>query len=264
MGRKNPGSALAPGGQKPGSSFATRCIAEDDRLNLRDLGGLPVAGGRYTGRGALFRSGALLPIALESAARPKVDLSLRSYVDLRTQDEANRDGWDSQLEEIGVSRICAPLSIPKFRELLGPAPQPSHYARAYVRLVQLGADQVSAALAAIAAAPWPLVFGCSLGKDRTGVIASLVLLGRGVRCDIVARDHALSARQLSRGTGALSTDRLRKGLSPPAYARRLAATPASMARFLDWWTDPAGSEQKALAARFAPSLQAINRRWPLE
>ena len=43
---------------------------------------------------------------------------------------------------------------------------------------------------------WPVVFHCAAGKDRTGVVAGLVLSLAGVPNATIAQDYALSARFL--------------------------------------------------------------------
>jgi protein-tyrosine phosphatase len=50
-----------------------------------------------------------------------------------------------------------------------------------------------------AAAPEPLLFHCVAGKDRTGLLAALLLALADVRPDAIAHDYAVSAQMLREG-----------------------------------------------------------------
>ena len=66
---------------------------------------------------------------------------------------------------------------------------------------------------------YPLVFHCAAGKDRTGVLAALVLEILGVERQVIVADYVITA------------DRLRfimeRWLAEPEFAERMATVPAS-------------------------------------
>ena len=52
------------------------------------------------------------------------------------------------------------------------------------------------AVEAVATAPGPVVFNCYGGKDRTGLVAAILLRLAGVPAEVIAEDYALSAVRL--------------------------------------------------------------------
>ena len=69
-----------------------------------------------------------------------------------------------------------------------------YWAVAYTRILRTYAANFALALAAIADAPdGVVVFHCAVGKDRTGLVAALILRLAGAPIEEVARDYALTA-----------------------------------------------------------------------
>jgi protein tyrosine/serine phosphatase len=79
----------------------------------------------------------------------------------------------------------------------------------------------------------PLVFHCSAGKDRTGVLAAVVLSLVGVSDDDIAADYALSRTAMRELAEWVRTERPESyetmAAQPPAF---LDAPPLAMQRFL--------------------------------
>ncbi len=161
-------------------------------LNARDLGGYPTADGATTRWRSLLRADD--PVQLTSAGLQALrDLGLETVIDLR---------WP---EEVAASPNPLP---PHFRfrhiSLL------THSALAWGRLSgeQLKEDwkcavlthvrpQLREVLQAVAAAPpGPLLFHCVAGKDRTGVIAALLLALADATPEAIAYDYAASSQHL--------------------------------------------------------------------
>lgn len=236
-------------------AIASRLIIDSDWLNARDLGGIAIASGARTRRGFLYRGGATRPSFPSGGSRK---FRPATYVDLRTENEATLNAWSTFPVQADTKRVCCPIHVPKFSETLGANPEPSVYTQAYIRIAKEAATQVSDALQAIASVHWPLIFGCSLGKDRTGIISALILHHCGASPIDIANDHALSARQLRREASNLVSDRQRKGLTPQAYERRLCATSEAMIKFLEWWSS---GQQATLRGQFHEPLSAICYRW---
>jgi protein-tyrosine phosphatase len=66
--------------------------------------------------------------------------------------------------------------------------------RIYLMMLDRFADRFAAVLGVIAdAGSHPLVFHCAAGKDRTGLVAALVLGLLDVHDDVIAADYALTA-----------------------------------------------------------------------
>jgi protein-tyrosine phosphatase len=83
------------------------------------------------------------------------------------------------------------VTVPLYRLPEGP-PQTGSLEQVYDFLLRERGAQLTAAVAAIAAAPGPVLVHCTAGKDRTGLVIALALLATGhSEADVVA-DYARS------------------------------------------------------------------------
>ena len=96
----------------------------------------------------------------------------------------------------------------------------------------------------------PAVFHCHAGKDRTGIVAALLLEALGVRRDIVLDDYELTARYRLRNHQESSYERLIElGLSPEAAAGVLTAPRWAMQQALEDLDHRYGSVEPYLTGR---------------
>ena len=167
----------------------------DGCFNVRDLGGLPAAGGGVTRWGAAVRGDALDDLT-EAGWAALVAHGVRTVVDLRNDDER---GGDAAPRPVLVTTVHVPLDASEDREFWNvwdSGPQfgtPLYYGPHLERFPERSA----AVVAAIAeAAPGGVAFHCGGGRDRAGQIAMLVLALAGVPADVIAADYALSAQRL--------------------------------------------------------------------
>lgn len=156
--------------------------------NLRDLGGYPVPGGE-TAWERLLRGDN--PEGLtEEDLRWLLDRGITTVVDLRSEAEAGRkpDQLSGQPEFRYV--VCPLLEADRMPNL------EDDVAAGYFRVLE-GTDRVARALRAVAAAPGGVLFHCTAGKDRTGLMAALLLgLAGAERADILA-DYQVSETYLA-------------------------------------------------------------------
>lgn len=164
-------------------------------LNARDLGGYPTVDGGVTKRRSLLRADDLAQLSPEGLAALD-GYGIRTVLDLR---------WP---EEIAAAPSPIPRHLPGVRyrsvSLLTDNPVDWGALGGYCEKEQWKCTvlerlqpQLKQALALIAAAdPGPLLFHCVAGKDRTGVIAALLLALAGVVPDAIAADYAASTANL--------------------------------------------------------------------
>jgi protein-tyrosine phosphatase len=164
-------------------------------LNARDLGGYPTVDGEATRRRSLLRADDLAQLSREGL-RALADYGIGTVLDLR---------WP---EEIAVAPSPVPQQLPGARyvalSLLTDNPQDWGALGGYCpkeqwkcTVLERLRPQLNAALGAIAAAgPAPLLFHCVAGKDRTGVIAALLLALAEVVPSAIAADYAASTGNL--------------------------------------------------------------------
>ena len=198
--------------------------------NFRDFGGYPAAGGRRVCRGLLYRSDSLGKLAGDDLTRFAA-LGIRTVIDLRYPWEADRGGRvpDSAGAEYHN------LSIehrPYDQTALSDVTEPVRFlADRYAEVAHDGAEEIGQALRVIAASQSaPLVIHCASGKDRTGLLAAIVLSLLGVGEDDIVADYALTG---------LATERL--------IADWHALFPGRQLLWPHYGTAPAGAMRLVLA-----------------
>lgn len=151
-------------------------------VNLRDVGGLPAAGGR-TRSGVLYRGGQ--PEPLDDSGRSAVRaLGLRRVIDLRADEEVAHA--PSVFAELGVSVQRVPVFLGSVRSFFD---EDLSLADMYRHIVDDAAPAVVEVVRGIVA-DQPVLVQCTVGKDRTGVTVALTLAAAGVRPDAVVSDYA--------------------------------------------------------------------------
>lgn len=164
-------------------------------FNLRDLGGLAV-GPRLTNPGVVYRADGLHRSAVEERVG-LADLGVQVVVDLRSDEEAARDG---RFELAGIEVRSVPIVDAPKQILVGENPDDPLRGHLFA-MTQRAGHQLAAALDHVAeavAAERTVVFHCSAGKDRTGVLAMLILSGLGASDDVVVADFARSSEAMAR------------------------------------------------------------------
>lgn len=171
----------------------SRLVELEGCCNFRDLGGYPTADGRRTKWRRLFRADGLTQLT-EADLRVLEALGVRNVIDLRTELEVEARGR-FQADGPGIAYHHLPLT----ETLPGAEESPewddsSFVSQRYVGMLHDGAPSLAAAVDLLSdPAQLPAVFHCSVGKDRTGVLAAVVLGLLGVPEEVIVEDYALSA-----------------------------------------------------------------------
>jgi protein-tyrosine phosphatase len=207
-------------------------------FNLRDVGGYPVRGGRSVRWRTLFRSDELhrLDPVGEAAV---TGLGLRTVIDLRTQPEV-----DLAPSPVGGRVTHVPVLTGDLRDL------PLELGALYRYFVEECGEQIAAAICVLCGDDaMPALVHCSAGKDRTGVVITLVLAALGVPDEVIAADYALSACYLDpEQTTAISQLRASIGLDDELVGALLSSPPELILDVLDMIRERAGSVDGYLLA----------------
>jgi protein-tyrosine phosphatase len=203
-------------------------------FNFRDLGGYPTRDGGSLRWRKLFRADGLTKLD-DTDCRALADLGLTTVIDLRTVSELETRG-KFPIEILTVDYHHLPLSetIPGQEEV--PDWGQSEFVTArYTQLLGLGWESIASAIRLLAnEESLPAVFHCSAGKDRTGVLACVVLGALGVPDEIIIDDYALSAIGTSRLMQSLRDEYADAVEEVEKYAAAiLRVMPESMAGFID-------------------------------
>lgn len=171
---------------KEASDFKTtgtvRMLKVDGVYNVRDLGGWTGLGGRKVPYGKLFRGGRLRNNSSNTVAVQQAGIDvlraegIRGEIDLRTDDEANRNNSSPLGSDVTYIR----------------------YNEAYACRIQTVCDNDVAVKSMQNIIDWlrqdkMSYFHCSVGADRTGTIAFLALALLGVDEDALSKDFELSS-----------------------------------------------------------------------
>ena len=212
-----------------------RLVALEAVHNFRDLGGYASADGRRTVWRTLFRADGLyrLTPADVVALEP---LGLRTVIDLRSAPELDERG---RFPVDAHPVIFHHLPIIDATWAMGDRPgydrDEDFLIWAYQEMLTIGAPRFAAAFDALAApGALPAVFHCAAGKDRTGLLAALILGSLGVSHDDIVADYVLTVEGMERFRVWAAREWPewfdRMASMPPAFT---AALPEAMSHILD-------------------------------
>lgn len=163
-----------------------RDVALTGVYNVRDLGGLMCRDGRVTRRGVFLRGDS--PHQLTTIAQDTLltRYQVQTVIDLRSMREVvqhpNPFGHDAR-----VQYLSAPLQTTGVRMFdLRQITQLHLY---YQYLLHTAPNAFYAVFMTLASAPATTYFHCRIGKDRTGIVASLLLDLVGVPLDVIIDDY---------------------------------------------------------------------------
>jgi len=166
----------------------SRHLDWDGCLNLRDLGGLPIEAGGLSAWGAFVRGDTLCGLT-ETGRGALLGYGIRTVIDLRSSEEITREPNPFAALPDVVSYVHQPLNDPATESRL------SVTASATERyLVMVDAAGTAGRLAAVfgsmaGAPPGGVLFHCFAGRDRTGIVAALLLRLAGVGTGVIVRDY---------------------------------------------------------------------------
>jgi protein-tyrosine phosphatase len=174
-----------------------RLVPFSEILNFRDLGGYHTADGRTTRWGRLFRSDVGQPLSASDIDLLRT-LGVATVIDLRSPVEVERTASalrvDPSIRFVNTSVLSNDGLIERREESTF---DEGYLARRYLHYLEVGGDAFTRAFAEMAVYEnYPLVFNCFLGKDRTGVLAALVLSCLTVERDEIVADYALTATRV--------------------------------------------------------------------
>jgi protein-tyrosine phosphatase len=187
--------------------------SEDDRwirlpgtTNLRDLGGYPTTDGGTVRWRTLLRSDALHRLD-DSGRAALAGLGLRTVIDLRTDEEVTAS--PSALDGTGAHTCHVPLF-----DAAAIGRLPPELAAVYRYMIDDCGAAIAEAVGRLCASnALPGLIHCTAGKDRTGLVAAIVLEIIGVPDEIIAADYAMSGTYPDPGTAtAISRIRAVSGL----------------------------------------------------
>lgn len=156
--------------------------------NFRDLGGLGTAHGTVRS-GQIFRSDDVATVTSTFAAAMVDEHDIGHIIDLRSANEVGFTGR-GPLAELPVAYHHLPLIDRRTPSLDRRPETPQELGHGYVHMLEHAAPRLAIGLQLVAAAEQAVVFHCAAGKDRTGLLAALLLTAFDVDHASIVADYA--------------------------------------------------------------------------
>ncbi|SDF89904.1 protein-tyrosine phosphatase [Dyadobacter soli] len=181
------------------AAVAARYIGLDNTINFRDLGGLKTKDGRTVRKGFIYRSDNLSKLETDDFGAFNA-LRIATVFDLRTDHEI--EGKEDRLPA-NVRYMHTPVVQDNAGEIKGLKKRVLNgeiteqeardmTAKFYADAVTVNIGNVKSILKQITASDQPVLYHCSAGKDRTGIVSALILSILNVDRQVIVDDFMVS------------------------------------------------------------------------
>ncbi|MCA0458164.1 MAG: tyrosine-protein phosphatase [Chloroflexi bacterium] len=174
-----------------------RHLTIEGSYNVRDLGGLVTHDGYTTRWQTLIRAGNLDKVSA-AGCQYVMDYGVRTVIDLR--DEWEIEAYPNVFASVsGIHYANIPLIGDRYSqdEAWTTASEGyTHLHELYAYYLDNCQPQIAAIVRALTASSGGTIFHCYAGKDRTGLIAALVLGSVGTAEDAIAEDYSQTGDQI--------------------------------------------------------------------
>ena len=169
-----------------------RHIAFERVYNFRDLGGYPTTNGRSVRWRRLFRSSEPQRLSEVEAGFARSELGIVTVIDLRADYETPDPRGFGPLVAQGATRHHLPMWNDRVGAIAA-SPEAWGSGEGYMAMLDHASGSIVAATRLLASEPtYAAIFHCKGGKDRTGVLAALVLSALGVDEETIVADYMLT------------------------------------------------------------------------
>jgi len=211
--------------------------------NVRDLGGYATASGSQTQWRRLLRADALHRMD-DAAVDALLDTGVTTVIDLRHGDELTHQPnpfaghADVVYRNVSLLEGLSPSLMGEGDVLL----------ELYILALTQRQQALAEVLRIIADAPdGAVLFHCTAGKDRTGIVAALLLGAAGVDAEVIVEDYAQTAVMIAPILAEITAGAVARGAEAQSFQRLLASDPQTMAATLSFIDRDYGSVPAYLA-----------------
>jgi protein-tyrosine phosphatase len=244
-----------------------RLLALEGALNWRDLGGYATSDGRVTRWERVYRSDGLdqltdadLDLIVDLGIRLVVDFRIDREVDLAPSRLPDHPELRRQRLPIGDD-VAGTTVIERIQSGELTSYTAEEVAATYEKILEESAREFGIALTHAAdPANHPMVFHCTAGKDRTGLMAMLLLGALGVDSDDIAADYELTTHYRSSKRLVILRPQLEAaGVDVDAVLPFLTAQAPVMAATIEALVDRYGSIPQYLTGRAGVADETLRR-----
>ncbi|MBQ7837350.1 MAG: tyrosine-protein phosphatase [Clostridia bacterium] len=192
-------------------------------VNCRDLGGYPAADGGVTAFGRVLRCG-ILKDPTESDMKILEEFGIKTVIDLRGNSEkADMPDVFERMPEYDYHHISLLETNPIFSKKC------TDIGAMYIMSLTEYRENYAAVLRLISNLNEPFLFHCFAGKDRTGLLAAMLLGAAGVSREDIVADYQVSftyfkpayEREIAADTGIIWEKNPAKFYSDPEVMERI-------------------------------------------
>ena len=238
-----------------------RNLTVEGSYNVRDLGGYPTEDGQCTRWNIFIRAGNLSDVSPEGCQYLN-DYGVKTIIDLR--DEWEVQSFPNVLAQAEhIQYVNLPLignHLSQDESWKAASNQYSQLHELYVYYLEHCQTQVAAIIGAVAESTTGTLFHCYAGKDRTGLIAALILGAVGVTAEVIADDYALTSQQITPLIERLRVNAAEHGRNMQHFERDMASVPQTMLDTLDHLNRRYGGVKDYLAACGVTDQQLVRLR----
>lgn len=218
-------------------------LVDNQLVNLRDLGGLPLDSGGRTRGEVLLRSGAPLPGDTDPASTvwpPKTVVDLRNPAEL--------GGRQHPLASLTTAVHAYPLlALPVGGSRTSLGSVPSDLESAYLQFLRQGTDRLATVTELLARCEAPVLIHCTAGKDRTGIVVAVLMRAVGVSRAAIITDYRATQAALPAIMARIPAE-LTAGLDPTLTQRLMGVPERAITAVLDEIDNAPGGAQGWLRA----------------
>lgn len=238
-----------------------RLIEFDGARNFRDIGGYRSQLGGEVRWGRVYRAAALHEMT--AADRDRLEsLGIVTVYDLRSRLEF--EDHPDPVPSINVpilGRYMAENEPPDFASFVDHDQGVAFMTQMVRNMLDHGAVEIGQVIGGLAHAErLPAVFHCTAGKDRTGLVAALLLEVLGVEREVVLDDFQLTDRYRGAPEASIGFRRMLEfGMPPEAAAGAFGAPREMMSAALDSLDAEYGGAERYLVEQAGLPLGSIER-----
>jgi protein-tyrosine phosphatase len=228
-------------GNKMSGKNSPKLIPLEGCLNFRDLGGYAGEGGTIR-CGQIYRADDLSKLSAADIARIE-ELGISIVIDLRSAEELDRAPNPTRGRP-GFAYHHIPL-LDGLNSAPGRPPEIQSLPEMYKSLLPNAPAQIGRVFQVLGGREGrALVFHCTAGKDRTGVIAALILNLCGVADEDIIADYALTYERMRPFFDVMTRRAREAGIVIPEHVLR--SDPAFMEEFLAFLRQTYGGAESYL------------------
>jgi protein-tyrosine phosphatase len=199
-------------------------------------------GGPFLRSGVIYRTGWTM---LAGCPRPPSDDRFACRIDMRSTVESASSA---------DTFVRIPVDLPGAAQRLAGTPSDAVYQQLYVDILRQCGSSIAAVITRLAqVVPAPVVLGCSLGKDRTGLVVAVLMRALDVPADVASRQETVARQAIVACAPAARSYAAGRGVDIEEFTRRCTKDSSALPAAIDMIATEYGGIREYLATNGVPA-----------